>query len=87
MKLFLSNKVYGKEAVLKASYMMKEDFSFFIDVDADYFILNFTALNDKSFNETKFMDSINEQQLRETLNDEFGELRNQIYAKAFSIVK
>ena len=72
-----SKSVFGKDA-LKTVYLWpnvlisEDEFNYVIEVNSpDNFDIN------------KFNSDIQEQQLRENLNSQFGELREAIYNKAF----
>ena len=73
-----SKSVFGKDAILKTVYLWpnvlisEDEFNYVIEVNSpDNFDIN------------KFNSDIQEQQLRENLNSQFGELREAIYNKAF----
>ena len=73
-----SKYVFGKDAILKTVYLWpnvlisEDEFNYFIEVNSPY-----------NFDINKFNSDIQEQQLRENLNSQFGELREAIYNKAF----
>lgn len=87
MDIKLLKELYSKEAILKTIHLFSNDFSILIDSNEHYFILNIKSLNDKVFNDVFFMTNLQEQQLKETLNLQFGKLREAIYDKAFSLVE
>lgn len=80
--LLLSKTVYLKETILKTVYSLQENFSINISEDEYNYILNIDS--EIQFDEKKFFKLLNEQQLRETLNTQFGQLRDEIYHRAFS---
>lgn len=87
MEIELLKELYSKEAILKTIHVFSNDFSILIDSKEHSFILNIKSLKDKIFDEVLFMTKLQEQQLREALNSQFGELREAIYKKAFSLVE
>lgn len=80
--LLLSKTVYLKETILKTVYSLQENFSINISEDEYNYVLNIDS--ETQFDEKNFFKLLNEQQLRETLNIQFGQLRNEIYHRAFS---
>lgn len=82
----LSNKIYTKDAILKTVYLFHSDFVINVDEKNDYFVLEIKPLHEKIFDENNFLFKLQEQQLRETLNSQFGSLRDKIYQKAFELV-
>ena len=80
--ILLSKTVYLRETILKAVYLLQETFSFNISEDEYNYVLKMDS--DIHFDEEKFLKLLNEQQLRETLNIQFGNLRDEIYHRAFS---
>ena len=80
--LLLSKTVYLKETILKTVYSLQGNFSIKISEDEYNYILNIDS--EIQFDEKKFFKLLNEQQLRETLNTQFGQLRDEIYHRAFS---
>lgn len=87
MQIKLLKELYSKEAVLKTVYLFKEDFTINIETDENSFILTIESLNSAVFSNANFITQLQEQQLRETLNSQYGELREVIYKKAFSLVE
>jgi His-Xaa-Ser system protein HxsD len=85
-QIILSKEIYTKEAITKASYLFKNEVVFDINTDETRFILNAKPIDNNVFYTYKFMNNLQEQQLRENLNKEFGSLRDKIYEKAFSIM-
>lgn len=86
--LKLSKSVFDHNTILKTVYLWQENFSIKISEDEYNFILDIIPKEDTSiFEQSKFLEMLNEQQLRENLSKDFGQLRNTIYQKAFSIVK
>lgn len=83
--ILLSKTVYFKEAIIKTVYLLQEEFSINISEDECNYILKIDS--DIRFNEEKFLKLLNEQQLKETLNIQFGNLRDEIYRRAFSRFK
>lgn len=80
--LLLSKTVYLKETILKTVYSLQENFNINISEDEYNYILNIDS--ETQFDEKNFFKLLNEQQLRETLNIQFGQLRDEIYHRAFS---
>lgn len=87
MEIELLKELYSKEAVLKTIHVFSNDFSISIESNERSFILNVKSSTDNFFDEALFMKKLQEQQLKETLNSQFGELRKAIYNKAFSLVE
>ena len=80
--ILLSKTVYLRETILEAVYLLQEEFNINISEDEYNYILKMDS--DIHFDEEKFLKLLNEQQLRETLNIQFGNLRDEIYHRAFS---
>lgn len=79
-----SKTVFDKGALLKTVYLFQENFNISILEDTCNYILHIDPKNDTvAFDYNLFNSKLQEQQLRETLNLQFGELRNAIYQKAF----
>lgn len=79
----ISKNIFSKESILKIVYLWQKDFSIVIEEDEYNYILKITPNNGVVFNEENFNKELQEQQLRETLNNQFGRLRDSIYNKAF----
>jgi len=80
-----SKTVFSKEAILKTVYLWQKDFNISISEDEYNFILNIEEKTPNNvFNAAKFNSQLDEQQLREQLNKQFGNLRDYIYNKAFA---
>lgn len=84
MEYKLSKTTFNKEAMLKVVYLWQEDFIINIVEDEYNWIINVESEQaDKEFCFDDFNREIQEQQLRETLNNQFGSLRDSIYNRAF----
>lgn len=84
MEYKLSKTTFNKEAILKVVYLWQEDFNIDIIEDEFNWVIDVKSKQaDKEFNFDDFNRDIQEQQLRETLNNQFGSLRDSIYSKAF----
>lgn len=79
----ISKNIFSKESILKIVYLWQKDFSIVIEEDEYNYILRITPNNGAIFNVENFNRELQEQQLRETLNNQFGRLRDSIYNKAF----
>lgn len=80
----LSKTTFNKEVILKVAYLWQEDFNIAISEDNNNFLLNIESKTQKvQFDFSAFNSTLQEQQLRETLNNQFGILRESIYNKAF----
>jgi His-Xaa-Ser system protein HxsD len=85
MKYEISKTIFNKETVLKVVYVWSQNFDIIISENEYNFILDITCKDkDQEFSINKFNAEMLEQQLREELNLQFGELRTFIYNKAFS---
>lgn len=87
-ELKVSKKIYSKTAILKVAYDFQDNFNIVISEDEYNYILSVKSKNnDLSFNIEFFNNKLQEQELREKLNAQFGSLRNIIYEKAFEQFK
>ena len=87
-ELKISKTVFCKEALLKTVYLWQEDFKRTITDDDNNFILKIEPRNENTrFNNDSFNRQLQEQQLREYLNSQFGNLREYIYKMAFTSFK
>ena len=82
----ISNTIFSKETVLKVVYLWQEKFTIILSEDEYNYIISISDDN-KDFDLTTFSTDLQEQQLRETLNSQFGKLRDAIYEKAFEKIK
>lgn len=73
-----AKSVFDKDAILKTVYLWQD-----ILVSEDEFNYIIEVNSPNNFDIDKFNSDLQEQQLRETLNGQFGELREAIYKKAF----
>lgn len=73
-----AKSVFDKDAILKTVYLWQD-----ILVSEDEFNYIIEVNSPNNFDIDKFNSDLQEQQLRETLNGQFGELRKAIYNKAF----
>ena len=81
-----SKSVFYKESILKTVYLWQKDFTIVISEDEYNFLLNISQ-NDICFSIEQFASALEEQQIREMLNNQFGALRDKIYSKAFEKFK
>ncbi len=81
-----SKSVFSKESILKTVYLWQKDFTIVISEDEYNFLLNISQ-NDTCFSIEQFTSALEEQQIREMLNNQFGALRDKIYSKAFEKFK
>ena len=82
----ISKTIFSKETVLKVVYLWQEKFTIILSEDEYNYIISISDDN-KDFDLTTFSTDLQEQQLRETLNSQFGNLRDAIYEKAFEKIK
>lgn len=87
MEYKISKTIFHKEVILKVAYLWQNDFSIIISEDENNYIISATSKNATDFCWTKFYSELEEQQLRENLNLQFGSIRDAIYQKAFSRFK
>ncbi len=87
MKYKVSKTVFFKEAILKVVYLWQENFNINIAEDDDNYIISIVSKAGTDFDWDKFNSELQEQQLKEDLNNQFGTLRDAIYEKAFSHFK
>lgn len=84
MEYRLSKTTYSKETILKVVYLWQEDFTINIAEEDFNWVLNVEPKESNSnFDFEQFNKELQEQQLREVLNCQFGTLRDSIYNKAF----
>ena len=83
MSYSISKSIYNKEVILKVSYLFQEDVKMHIEEDDNNYLLIVDNPKDSEFDWNKFNQILQEQQLREYLNNQFGTLRQAIYLKAF----
>lgn len=84
MEYEVSKSVFFKEVILKIAYLWQEDFSINISEDENNYILSVVSKSGATFDWNQFNSELQEQQLKETLNNQFGMIRDAIYEKAFS---
>ena len=82
----ISKTIFSKETVLKVVYLWQEKFTIILSEDEYNYIITISDDN-KDFDLATFSADLQEQQLRETLNSQFGKLRDAIYEKAFEKIK
>lgn len=87
MEIELLKELYSKEAILKTIHLFSNDYNILLSSNEYAFVIKIKSLTDKIFDEILFMTKLQEQQLKETLNLQFGNLRETIYNKAFSLVE
>ncbi len=80
----IGKNIYNIVSIQKIVYSLQENFLIKISEDEYNYILDVIAITDSFFDEKNFFKLLNEQQLREILNAQFGKLREEIYHKAFS---
>ena len=85
MEFKFSKTVFSKEAILKTVYLWQQNFIIIISEDEYNFILNIESkIENGMFDISKFNSELEEQQLREQLSMQFGNLRDCISKKAFT---
>ncbi len=87
MEYKISKSIFQKEVILKILYLWQGKFCINISEDGNNYILKVIDKSDVVFDFDKFNMELNEQQLRENLNNQFGPIRDSIYKKAFSHFK
>lgn len=85
MEYKFSKTVFSKECILKTVYLWQEKFAINIQEDEFNYLLRIEPKNsnDIIFDINEFIKELEEQELREKLNLQFGYLRESIYKKAF----
>lgn len=86
-EIALTKDLYSKEAILKTIYLFHDKFVIDIKSDNESYILTANSINNYLFDKQEFLLKLQEQQLREFLNNQSGNLREAIYKKAFSLVE
>ncbi len=87
MEYKISKTIFNKEVILKVTYLWQEDFNINISEDENNYVLSVVSKTGTDFNWDKFNSELQEQQLKENLNNQFGTIRDAIYEKAFSHFK
>ena len=87
MEYKLSKSLYERDVLLKVIYSIGDKFNIYVSENANEYVLNIESKNHCDFDFSRFNQELQEQQLRENLNKQFGSLRESIYKKAFSIVE
>jgi len=87
IEVVLTKDLYSKGAILKTIYLFHDRFIMDINSNDKAYILTINSISDCSFNKVEFLSKLQEQQLREFLNEQSGSLREAIYKKAFSLVE
>lgn len=87
MEYKLSKSLYDRDVLLKVIYSIGDKFNIYVSENANEYVLNIESKNYCDFDFSRFNQELQEQQLRENLNKQFGSLRESIYKKAFSIVE
>lgn len=87
MEVILSKELYSKEALIKTIYLYNDQFIIIVNTDEKNFILKIETIKNYIFNKAEFFSKLQEQQLREVLNEQSGKLREIIYQKAFSLIE
>ena len=82
MEYKISKTLFSKECLLKVVYSWQEKVVLNIEDEDNNFVLKINE-NNSSFDYDEFTKDLQEQQLREILNAQFGSLREAIYNKAF----
>jgi His-Xaa-Ser system protein HxsD len=88
-RVSLNSNLYSKDAIFKCLYWYSADFECKIDIEGDYYIVDFFAKNnisegEKSFFKEKFSSDIIDFNLRDIVAKETETIRNLLVAKAFS---
>ncbi|MBR1984140.1 MAG: His-Xaa-Ser system protein HxsD [Clostridia bacterium] len=87
MEYKISKTIFNKEVILKVTYLWQEDFNINISEDENNYVLSVVSKTGTDFIWDKFNSELQEQQLKENLNNQFGTIRDAIYEKAFSHFK
>ena len=87
MEYKISKSIFTKETVLKVVYLWQVNFTIVLSEDEYNYIISVSDNITSNFDLSKFSTDLQEQQLRETLNSQFGSLRDAIYGKAFEKIK
>ena len=87
MEIILPKEIYSKEAIIKTTYLFHDNFTINFAFNDISYILTINSLNKAIFDKADFLSKLQEQQLREFLNEQSGKLREAIYQKAFSLVE
>ena len=81
----ISKTIFNNETILKVAYTWRENFDIAISEDENNYVLQVKPRHENAvFNWDSFNSQLQEQQLREKLNEQFGGLRQTIYEKAFA---
>ncbi len=83
MKYEISKSLFLREVILKIVYMYHNVCDISIEENDNNYVLNVKSNNNYEFCFEKFNKKLQEQQLREILNAQFGVLRDSMYKKAF----
>ena len=87
MEFEISKTLYDKETILKVIYYYQDKFTINIKESDFNYIINVIENTSEYFDIHMFIVFLQEQQIRETLHKQFGDLRNSIYKKAFSFME
>ena len=87
MEYKISKTIFNKEVILKVTYLWQEDFNINISEDENNYVLSVVSKTGTDFDWNKYYSELEEQQLKENLNNQFGTIRDAIYEKAFSNFK
>ena len=87
MEYKISKTIFNKEVILKVTYLWQEDFNINISEDENNYVLSVVSKTGTDFDWNKYYSELEEQQLKENLNNQFGTIRDVIYEKAFSHFK
>ncbi|MBQ3818880.1 His-Xaa-Ser system protein HxsD [bacterium] len=84
----ISKTIFDEKSILKVAYTWRENFDISISEDEYNYILQVKPRHENAiFNWDEFNSQLQEQQLREKLNEQFGCLKQTIYEKAFAHFK
>lgn len=83
MQHILSKSMFSDKTILKTVYLWRNDYAINIKEDENNYILEISSNNGCMFNIENFIKELQEQQLRDNLNAQFGSLRDSIYKRAF----
>jgi His-Xaa-Ser system protein HxsD len=87
MEYRIAKSIFCKNTILKIVYLWQNISDITISEDQLNYIISVVNKSDKPFDWQVFNEQLQEQQLREILNSQFGPLRDAIYAKAFEKFK
>ena len=83
MEYNISKTIFNKEVILKVTYLWQEEFNIKISENENNYVLTVVSKAGTDFDWNKYYSELEEQQLKENLNNQFGTIRDAIYEKAF----